>query len=534
MGGDYKELKVNQLRIETLILQEEESFLHTMQRGGNLLQKMIEQSQGTLSGNDCFKLKDTYGFPFEEIELIAKDYDLKVDTKGFLELEQQAKELSKGAHKTTRQLANPTYYNEYLQLHGTTTFLGYARLECQSIVQAILVDNEPTSTLKTEQKGLLLLDQTCFYAEMGGQIGDLGTIEVENGLFVVEDTIAPINGLIAHVGFVKQGSIQIKQTARAKVDQNKRSNTEKNHTATHLLHYALCHLLGEHIKQAGSYVGSTHLRFDFSHPKPLSRKELLAIENMVNEKIISNLKVETFETPFEKVKHNSKIKQFFGEKYSKYVRVVDIDFSKELCGGTHVDHLGKIGFFKITKETSIGQGLRRIEAVTAMEAVHVCHFYEEKLLQLSEKLNAPIDTLIEKVEHLQIEKKEIEQNLKQLEKQKIEHLATQLLEKENKCLFEVVDVEKKQLIPLVDLLFSKANSLICCLARIDGEMVQIVIKLSKDHLKQLSAKTLLQKAFEISKGRGGGSDQLAQGTLESAKAINDVLKSLKEHVLKLC
>ncbi|NGX31031.1 MAG: Alanine--tRNA ligase [Chlamydiae bacterium] len=528
----FKELKSAQNNIETLLLQEEENFFATLKRGGNLLQKMLLRSKGTLSGDDCFKLKDTYGFPLEEIELIAKDQNLTLEKERFFELEKKAKELSKSAANTTTQVFSTNYYSEHLDRHGTTQFEGYHTLELNSVIQAILVEDEPQEKILTEQKGLLILQTTPFYAEMGGQVGDTGVIETPNARFVVEDTQI-INHIIVHIGRVEKGQFSIQETVTANVDAKRRKKIQKNHTATHLLHHALCHVLGEHVKQAGSFVGPNYLRFDFSHNKALSKKELLAIENMINEKILTNASVQTHTKNYDAIKNDSSIKQFFGEKYSKTVRVVDVDFSKELCGGTHVKALGEIGLFKIIKEASIAQGQRRIEAISAMDAILYTHEQDALIDAFSEKLKSPKLQLLEKVDALQIEKKELEQTIKKLEKNALESLAEQLLQ-QGSHIFTLVDIEKKQLLPLCDLLFAKSKSLALGLFVQSGENVHILIKVSKDLIeKEISAKDLLQKVFDIAPGKGGGNAQMAQGMIET-KDVGNIIETLKQHVLKLC
>ncbi|OGN64605.1 MAG: alanine--tRNA ligase, partial [Chlamydiae bacterium RIFCSPHIGHO2_12_FULL_49_9] len=377
MGEDFPELKGAENRITEILTLEEEAFIRTLQRGGQLLGQVIERSQKEaqkITGEDAFKLKDTYGFPLEEIQLIAKDENLDVDLKRFQELEDEAKNKSRKAHKTEAQKFDPNFFADFTKTH----FDGYQHTSTESKLLGIVMGGQFVSHIESGQEGILLLDKTPFYPEMGGQVGDTGEIQKGTNAFQVYDTTAPFPGVIAHLGKMGSGTLKKNDQVVASIDVKRRVEIRNNHTATHLLHWALQKVLGPHIKQAGSLVDEKRLRFDFSHHKPLSPAELKEIERLVNEKIRENLPVQTYELSFEEAQKRSEIKQFFGEKYGDRVRVVDIEFSKELCGGTHALRAGDLGLFKIAKESSIAAGVRRIEAVTGK--------YAEELIEAGEAI----------------------------------------------------------------------------------------------------------------------------------------------------
>ena len=371
MGNDYPELKKSQSRIEEILTAEEDAFLRTLRRGGNILNRIIEHAQEEkqkIPGDDAFKLKDTYGFPLEEILLLAKDAGLTVDTSRYMELEEEAKERSRKVHKTARQIAVENLFAGYIARHGECEFLGYAELASEATVTALVVNGEFVQEISQGEEGIVVLDRTPFYGEKGGQVGDIGTLAGKNALFTVTNCQSPYPGVTAHMGTATKGPIRMGEKLLAKVDAPRRQKIANNHTATHLLHWALYQVLGEHIKQAGSVVDPNRFRFDFSHHKALTEDEIRKIEDLVNHRIRENLPVKAYELTYEEVMKKEEVKQFFGEKYDSIVRVIDIDYSKELCGGTHTSATGNIGLFRIAKEGSIAAGIRRIEGATGEDA----------------------------------------------------------------------------------------------------------------------------------------------------------------------
>ena len=336
--------------------------------------------------------KDTYGLPLDEVQLIAKDYDLSVDIKGFEELEIQAKEKSKSAKKATNQIVEDNLYKDFIEKHGTSSFIRDEKESHESTVEGIIVDGAFVKEVHSGQEAQIIVKDTLFYPEMGGQVGDTGLIVDKEAHFDVFDCKAPYKGVIVHIGKLTQGKIHVGQKVNLSIDRARRQKIANNHTATHLLHWALHEVLGEHAKQAGSVVDPDRLRFDFSHHKGLSFDEIREIESLVNQKIRENFEVKAYEIPYETAQKRQDIKQFFGEKYGSVVRVIDIDFSKELCGGTHTHATGDIGYCRIIKEGSIAAGVRRIEAVTAQVAESFAYASDDLIKDISDSLGVSLQS----------------------------------------------------------------------------------------------------------------------------------------------
>ncbi len=314
---------------------------------------MIEKAQKSplkqISGEEAFKLKDTYGFPVEEILLIAKDTGLSVNLETYQLLEEQAKEKSRSAHTVHAQQAEESLFKEYVAKHGVCEFTGYADTSGDGSVLALVVNGNFVDSLSEGQEGMVILNKTPFYAEKGGQSTDTGTLSHKQARFIVNSCQNPYPGVIVHIGKLESGVLILGEPVLAKVDQKRRNEIARHHTATHLLHYALFKVLGAHIRQAGSLVEPDRLRFDFNHHKPLSNEELRQIERIVNDKIREDTPVKAYELSYEEAQKHPDIKQFFGDKYGSKVRVIDIDYSKELCGGnTHHQrrHFGLCAHYK--------------------------------------------------------------------------------------------------------------------------------------------------------------------------------------------
>ncbi|MBI3236390.1 MAG: alanine--tRNA ligase, partial [Chlamydiales bacterium] len=433
MGPDYLELKTSQNRIAEIVTLEEEAFLRTLKRGGNILSTVIEEAKKDprlqISGEKAFKLKDTYGLPLEEILLIAKDCGLQVNLEAYQILEEEAKEKSRSAQTVHLQEVEDSLFKDFVLKHPASLFLGYDTIETEATITAVVVGGQFVETLREGEEAMVILNKTPFYAEMGGQIGDKGVIFHQNALFQVSDCHNPYPGVTVHIGRLEKGTLLLGEPVTAQVEAARRQKIANNHTTTHLLHFALEKVLGGHIRQAGSLVEPARLRFDFSHHKALSKEELRTIEDLVNEKIREDSAVDTYELSFEEVQARHDIKQFFGEKYGSKVRVIDIDYSKELCGGTHTNRLGTIGFFKILKEGSIASGIRRIEAVTGKEAELFLRKQEELIDAASHLLSGNSQNLLEKITGLLEEKQKALSELKQYRKKELKELAENSLKR---------------------------------------------------------------------------------------------------------
>lgn len=542
MGEDYPELVKSQSRIEEILSVEEESFFRTLRRGGNILSQIITQAKEhgkIISGDDAFRLKDTYGLPFEEVQLLAKDAALSVDTKRYHLLEEEAKERSRKAHKETKQIAADHLFADFIETKGRCTFTGYQATEGEGTVSAIVVDGAFVDALKEGESGMIVLTATPFYAEMGGQVGDIGSLASATSLFEVTDCQAPFKGVIAHIGKVQKGAIRLGETLKAHVDSARRQKIANNHTATHLLHYALHKVLGEHVKQAGSVVDAQRLRFDFSHHKALTKEEIRAIEDLVNEKIRGNRHVDFYELRYDDVQKRGDIKQFFGDKYDATVRVVDIDYSKELCGGTHTAQVGTIGLFRIAKESSIAAGVRRIEAVTGEEAEAISREGEALVDAIADLLKSDPQKVIARIEKLLQENKELQRELKETKEQHSEGKVTQLLSHVETIghiplLTIEVDIPAKDLRSFADALHQKMGKGILVIgAAAGGDKCSLIALVSDDIIAQgYKAVDIIREIAPIVEGSGGGKANSAQAGGKAPSKLSEALAKAKDLLRK--
>jgi len=546
MGEDYPELVSAQGRIAEIVTLEEENFLKTLQRGGTILNQIVVSSKehgNQISGDDAFKLKDTYGLPLEEILLLAKDVALTVDIYRFEELEKEAKIRSRSIRKTTQEPVEELY-TKIVAKYGPTPFLGYNELLCEASVLAIIKQEKECDALYEGEEGGVLLNATPFYSEKGGQVGDRGTLSSEKGLFSVFDCKTPSLSLIFHYGVMKKGELHVGDRLTATVDPECRQKIANNHTATHLLHWALHEVLGGHIRQAGSIVEATRIRFDFSHHKQLSNNELIKIEDLVNEKIRENKVVHVYEMPYAEAVSQKEIKQFFGDKYGSVVRVIDIDYSKELCGGTHTQATGHIGYFKITRESSIASGIRRIEATTGRESELYARSFEEILTTISACLKVQEGQVIEKVHSLLEER---EKQLFEIKKMKKEIFSIECkalfehIEEQNgiSLLIREVPLAAKELKELADMIFEKHTSPLQAERKPSLALFLITqggtlwARLSQDLIqKGLRADLWLKDVAQTSGGKGGGNAEVAQGTLPPGQQISKVLDDARVWIQK--
>jgi alanyl-tRNA synthetase len=520
MGDDYPELKSSQSRTEEVLGVEEESFLRTLKRGGNILSSIITTAEKRpakeITGEEAFKLKDTYGLPLEEILLIAKDSHLSVNLESYQILEEEAREKSKAAHVTEVQVVEESAYKE---LAGTR-FVGYTSLDSEAKVEAIFVGGESVSEITAGQKGIVVLDQTPFYAEKGGQVGDTGEITTSNAKLIVTDCTMPYSGVITHHVECKQGSLKIHEKVHAQVDSARRRKIQNNHTATHLLHFALVQVLGGHLRQAGSLVDPDRLRFDFSHHKALSKEEIVKVEDLVNEHIRLDTSVGAYEISYEEAQKKPEIKQFFGDKYGKTVRVIDIEASKELCGGTHTPSTGTIGYFRIVKEGSIAAGVRRIEAVTGDVA--------EKFAR------DEVKTLEAQIAGQALEMKNMQQQLKAARRVVLKEMALALVktashEAPAPFLSATVAVESDELTPLSEDVATHLKSGVIVLALKMADRCQVVLRLTPDLVKKgWNAAALLKEVAPTIGGSGGGKPEMAQAGGKSPEHLETLFVKLHQ------
>lgn len=537
MGPDYKELVVAKDKIAEILTLEEESFFRTLRRGGNILSQIIESAQEKsceISGADAFKLKDTYGLPIEEVQLIAKDSGLHVDMKGFEILEKEAREKSKMAQKVIQQEVKENAFQDFVRTNGETAFIREPTTSGKVI--GIIYNGNFVDRIEEGQEAQVILNKTTFYAEMGGQVGDTGELTHDTCCFSVSNTLSPYKGVVSHHGTLTMGHLKLGDTLETHVDAARRQKIANNHTATHILHWALHQVLGGHVKQAGSVVEPTRLRFDFNHHKALTNEEIRAIEQMVNEKIRHNTPVKAYELAYDDAQKRHDIIQFFGEKYGKVVRVIDVDFSKELCGGTHTANTGTIGYVRITKESSISSGVRRIEAVTGSEAEAFAYEHNDTLHHIAELLKTPQAKVLERIEKLGHEVKELENALKSMQKERLGNLANALEFKNTKngvayCV-QAVDVPAADLKPLMDALELRNPLGLLAIACKEPNKVHLSVRVPQALVAQgIKANELIKPALTTLEGSGGGKAEHAQGAGRAVGNLKLALDQIENSII---
>ncbi|MBB3061686.1 alanine--tRNA ligase [Microbulbifer rhizosphaerae] len=517
MGDAYPELREKQQIIENALRKEEEQFAKTLDKGMALLDDALATLEGNeIPGELVFTLHDTYGFPTDLTQDIARERGLTLDMPGYEEAMEAQRQRARAAGKFKQEYAGA------LDLEGATEFLGYETTGAEGTVLAIIKDGEQVQRLEEGEKGAVVLDRTPFYAESGGQVGDSGYLEQADDRFEVRDCTKQ-GAHHLHSGKVLSGGIAVGDKLHARVSADVRQSTALNHSATHLLHAALRKVLGEHVTQKGSLVDSERLRFDFSHPEAVTAKQLHAIESLVNTQIRANTPVETEETDIETAKQKGAM-ALFGEKYGDRVRVLsmgEIDdgspFSVELCGGTHVQRTGDIGLLRIVAESGIASGQRRIEAVTGAHALALFDSAQQRLEHAAALLKARPDTLAEKVEQLLANNRKLEKELAQL-KTKLASgsggdLASQAVELNGfKLLAASVDgADAKSLRDLADQMKNKLGSGVVLLAAPGEDKVALVAAVTKDLTGRIAAGELMRFAAGKLGGKGGGRPDMAQG-----------------------
>ena len=512
MGDAYPELRKAKDLVARVLKLEEERFAETIEHGMKILEESISGIDGkVIPGHVVFKLYDTYGFPTDLTADIAREKEMEIDRDGFeREMDAQRERARLASQFGVEQTAE-------FEIDGATDFTGYEHLQDTATVVALFSDGQSADSLKAGQGGLVVLDRTPFYAESGGQAGDGGYLRVSDGVeFAVSDTRKQSGGVFTHVGRVTSGELRVGDQVTAEVDMAQRGATALNHSATHLLHAALRQILGDHVGQKGSLVEAERLRFDFSHFEPVSREQLIEIERLVNEQIRTNHLVETRIMALEDAKSAGAM-ALFGEKYDDQVRVLRMgDFSTELCGGTHVNALGDIGLFKITMETGIASGVRRIEAVTGARALTWIEADEDRLMRIGGLINAGKDELEDKLSKLVERNRKLEKELEQI-KSKLasaagSDLASQAVDVNGaKVLAARLDgVDPKSLRDTLDQLKNKLGSGVILLAAVNGNKVNLIAGVTKDLTDRLRAGDLVKLAAEQVGGKGGGRPDMAQ------------------------
>jgi len=526
MGDAYPELVQQQAIIEKMLRIEEEQFGRTLDRGMILLEDILANLTGdTVAGDDVFKLYDTYGFPADLTADIARERNLKIDEAGFdLAMSEQRKRAQKASQFGTD-------YNEQLKSDHKTSFKGYTSDNYSATVVELFNCDESVNELAVDEPGMVILDSTPFYAESGGQAGDAGVLEIDDGVFEVQDTVK-LGNAFAHKG-VARVAIGVNRRVKARINTERRAAIVKNHTATHLLHAALRKVLGEHVSQKGSLNEADKLRFDFSHFEGVTSSELKEIEQMVNEEIRSNLVRQTELMQIDDAKEKGAM-ALFGEKYDDEVRVVTLGgFSTELCGGVHVERTGDIGLFKIISEAGIAAGIRRIEAVTATGALSFVEQQSQSLSSIAALVKSDVNNVTDKVEQLiskgKQQEKEINQLKQQLAAQAGSDLVSQAIDINGiKVLIADLDgVETKALRGMVDELKNKMGSVIIMLATANDGKVGLISGVTKDLIGKVKAGELVNMVAQQVGGKGGGRPDMAQAGGSQPENITTALASVE-------
>lgn len=534
MGDAYPELRERREHISQTILKEEQQFAKTLSQGLRLLEQALDGlgEGATLAGETVFKLYDTYGFPADLTADIVREKGIGIDEAGFDSHMQEQRNRARDAGKFAMD------YSQLIQVDSATEFLGYDTNSDEDTISQLYHDGKATKRLNEGDEGVIVLTKTPFYAEGGGQAGELGDITTASGVFAVQDTKKSGQAIIHH-GVVKMGHIDVNQPSHAAVATQLRAASAKNHSATHLLHAALRQYLGDDVTQKGSLVNSELLRFDFSYDKPLSAQDLMTIENMVNQQILANqpAKVELLTMDEAKAKGAMTL---FGEKYGDTVRVLSMGttdsegrpFSIELCGGLHVQRTGDIGLFKIISEQGIAAGVRRIEAMTGMGAVKYVQQGEQQLSELASQLKAKRLEIAERVSQLADKTRDLEKQLERLQQKLASAQAKTLLDDVQTLnghavlVAQVSDMDGRALRTLSDDVKSRLPHAVTVLASVHDDKIAVTASVDKGLTNQVKAGDIIKHVTEQLGGKGGGKPDFAQGGASDIAGLPAVLVAL--------
>ncbi|MCH2004223.1 alanine--tRNA ligase [Acinetobacter ursingii] len=532
MGEAYPELKHDQARIEATLIKEEEQFAKTLEQGLKLLEGELAQLTGkVIAGETVFKLYDTYGFPTDLTADIARERDLEIDEVGFEREMEAQRRRARDAGKFAVD------YNSIVKVEGETQFDGYNATAGQGQIIAIYKDGEQVDEVVEGDEALIVLNQTPFYAESGGQIGDTGLFKNETGIFEVQDT-KKSGGAFVHQGIVTMGNLKASQQVEATVKADIRAATARNHSATHLLHAALRQILGTHVQQKGSLVASDILRFDFANDQPVTFEQLQQVEQLVNREVIANTAVGVELLDIESAKAKGAM-MLFGEKYGDEVRVLSMgsviderNFSIELCGGIHVQRTGDIGLFKITSEGGVAAGIRRIEAVTGTKALEIVQKVDTDIQQINSLLKAQKDQTVERVQAAVEHTSALQKQIEQLNQKLANFQATELLSQvqtvagRSTLITTVQNMDAKSLRNLHDSVKSKLEDAVIVLAGVEEDKVSLIASVAKQYTAHLKAGDIIKHLATELGGKGGGKPDLAQGGAPLNEKFEQVMTAL--------
>ena len=534
MGGTYPIVDSKSQKIESEIKMEEERFFETIENGMSSLEEEINnitrKKLKLLSGEFAFKLHDTFGFPLDLTADICRENGIKVNENEF--------NISMNIQKSRAREAGKFKNKAFLNYNGPATiFVGYEKRKSEAKVNGIFKDNDPVTELNKNDEGLIMLDRTPFYAESGGQVGDIGILVSKAGVFKVLDTYKVKEGVFGHWGKVDSGSIKIDQALDASVDSKNRDDIKRNHSATHLLHKALKITLGDHVEQKGSLVSAARTRFDFSHPKLLTLDEINQIEDIVNSEIMKNKNTETKLIDLEEAKKEGAI-MLFGEKYGDKVRVLDIGNSRELCGGTHVEKTGDICLFKVQSESGISSGVRRIEATTGVNILNMLKEKNTMIESLSKKLNTSPNDIVIKTEQLLLQIKESEKIINQLRSKLASSEGDEMLSQAIKIksfsyLAKTLENQSpNQLREMIDNLKKKLKTAVIILASINEGKASFAVGVTDDLTNEIDAGEIAKYLGETVSGKGGGRKNMAMAGGTNISMIDTAMSNVQENLSK--
>lgn len=527
MGSAGEELKRQQAQVEQVLKTEEEQFARTLERGLALLDEELAKLQGdTLDGETAFRLYDTYGFPVDLTADVCRERNIKVDEVGF---EAAMEEQRRRAREASGFGAD---YNAMIRVDSASEFKGYDHLELNGKVTALFVDGKAVEVINAGQEAVVVLDQTPFYAESGGQVGDKGELKGAGFTFAVDDT-QKYGQAIGHLGKLSAGALKVGDVVQADVDEARRARIRLNHSATHLMHAALRQVLGTHVAQKGSLVSDKVLRFDFSHNEAMKSSEIREVEDLVNAQIRRNLPIETNIMDLDAAKAKGAM-ALFGEKYDERVRVLSMgDFSTELCGGTHASRTGDIGLFRIISESGTAAGIRRIEAVTGEGAMATVHAQSDRLNDIAHLLKGDSQNLGDKVRAVLERTRQLEKELQQLKDQAAAQESANLSSKAvdlngvKLLVSELAGIEPKMLRTMVDDLKNQLGSTVIVLATVVEGKVSLIAGVSKDVTDRVKAGELIGMVAQQVGGKGGGRPDMAQAGGTDAAALPAALASVQ-------
>ncbi|EDI5920475.1 alanine--tRNA ligase [Salmonella enterica subsp. enterica serovar Muenchen] len=527
MGSAGEELKRQQAQVEQVLKTEEEQFARTLERGLALLDEELAKLQGdTLDGETAFRLYDTYGFPVDLTADVCRERNIKVDEAGF---EAAMEEQRRRAREASGFGAD---YNATIRVDSASEFKGYDHLELNGKVTALFVDGKAVDAINAGQEAVVVLDQTPFYAESGGQVGDKGELKGAGFTFAVDDT-QKYGQAIGHLGKLSAGALKVGDAVQADVDEARRARIRLNHSATHLMHAALRQVLGTHVAQKGSLVSDKVLRFDFSHNEAMKPSEIREVEDLVNAQIRRNLPIETNIMDLDAAKAKGAM-ALFGEKYDERVRVLSMgDFSTELCGGTHASRTGDIGLFRIISESGTAAGIRRIEAVTGEGAMATVHAQSDRLNDIAHLLKGDSQNLGDKVRAVLERTRQLEKELQQLKDQAAAQESANLSSKAvdlngvKLLVSELAGIEPKMLRTMVDDLKNQLGSTVIVLATVVEGKVSLIAGVSKDVTDRVKAGELIGMVAQQVGGKGGGRPDMAQAGGTDAAALPAALASVQ-------